>query len=191
MSAPSSKERMIDATASLLRRQGYHATGLNQIIREASAPKGSLYFHFPGGKEELATAALTSSGAQMKDELARIVLAHDDPATAVAAVIAYFAEHLESTGFLMGCPIATVALEAAATSDGLQAVCSEHYVQWQELVASYLLARGVSTDEATDLAITVLATFEGGLLLARAHRDLAPLRAVGRQLTRLVTSACA
>jgi TetR/AcrR family transcriptional repressor of lmrAB and yxaGH operons len=61
--APDSKQRMIAATATLMQRQGYHATGLNQIVKEARAPKGSLYFHFPGGKEELAETALAEAAA--------------------------------------------------------------------------------------------------------------------------------
>ena len=182
----SSKQRMVDATADLLRRQGYHATGLNQIVREAKAPKGSLYFHFPGGKEELAVTALTSSSEVIKRDLAEIVMKQRDPARAIAAVIDYFANELESTGFLMGCPMATVALEATATSDELQQVCSRHYTEWQQLVAAYLVARGFAAENADELATTTLAAFEGGLLLSRAHRDLEPLRAVGRQLSKLI-----
>ncbi|MEM6992491.1 MAG: TetR/AcrR family transcriptional regulator, partial [Myxococcota bacterium] len=105
--------------------------------------------------------------------------------------IEYFADHLESTKFLMGCPIATVALEAAATSDELQKVCSKHYAEWQGLIAAYLGGHGLDAEEASDVATTVLATFEGGLLLSRAHRDVTPLRAAGRQLSRLVDMACA
>ncbi len=191
MSRISSKDRMVEATAELLRRQGYHATGLNQIVREAKAPKGSLYFHFPGGKEQLAAAALSRSGGVMKDELTAVVAKHRDPAAAVAAVIDYFADHLESTSFQMGCPIATVALEAAATSDELQAVCSRHYTEWQQLIAAYLGAHQLPPDDADELATTVLAVFEGGLLLSRAHRDTAPLRAAGRQLERLVRAQLA
>ena len=182
----SSKQRMIDATADLLRRQGYHATGLNQIVREAKAPKGSLYFHFPGGKEELAVTALASSSDEIKRELTAIVMKERDPRKAVEGVIDYFAEQLESTGYLAGCPVATVALEATATSDELQQVCSRHYAEWQQLIAAYLATRGFPPDSADELATTTLAAFEGGLLLSRAHRNLDPLRAVGRQLSRLV-----
>lgn len=183
----SSKERMIEATASLLQRQGYHATGLNQIIREAKAPKGSLYFHFPGGKEELAFAALSSSGKTVQAELMEIVARHAELGDALIAVVDYFADQLERTEFQQGCPIATVALEAAATSDALQEVCSKHYRDWQNMLASYLRMRGLPAAEIDDLAATVLAAFEGGLLLARAHRDTAPLRAVGRQLAKIAT----
>ena len=182
----SSKQRMIDATADLLRRQGYHATGLNQIVREAKAPKGSLYFHFPGGKEELAVTALASSSEGIKRDLTAIVMKEPDPRRAVEGVIDYFAKQLESTGYLAGCPMATVALEATATSDELQQVCSRHYAEWQQLVAAYLVTRGFPADSADELATTTLAAFEGGLLLSRAHRNLDPLRAVGRQLSRLV-----
>lgn len=183
-----SKERMIEATAKLLQRQGYHATGLNQIVREAGAPKGSLYFHFPDGKEGLALAALACSGNSMQKELLEVVARFKDPADALQGVIDYFADHLEATGFLMGCPIATVALEAAATSDRLQAVCSKQYGEWEQQLNAYLRLHGLKPEDADDTAALVLAAIEGGLLLARAHRDVRPLRAAGRSLARLLRS---
>lgn len=181
-----SKERMVEATAALLRRQGYHATGLNQIVREASAPKGSLYFHFPGGKESLAATALQASGARMKMELAALVGGCANPPQAVAAVVEHYARELAESSYENGCPMATVVLEAAATSDTLQEVCTRHYEEWQSLIAAYLLGHGYVESDARDLAGTILSSFEGALLLARAHRSPAPLEQIGRTLTRLL-----
>ena len=48
------RDRIVDASAELFRRQGYNATGVKQIVTEAQAPFGSLYHFFPGGKEQLA-----------------------------------------------------------------------------------------------------------------------------------------
>lgn len=181
-----SKQRMVAATATLMQRQGYHATGLNQIVKEAHAPKGSLYFHFPGGKEELAQAALDDAGAQTRRELMAVVLAQRDPSGAIEAVVEWFAERLVASEFADGCPVATVALEAAATSQRLQAACSRHYREWQSTTAAYLVQHGMSPADAEAAAALTVASLEGALLLARAHHDVSILRQVGAQLKALV-----
>ena len=61
-----SREAFVEATGELLRRQGYAATGLNEIVARSGAPRGSLYFHFPGGKQELALAAMERTGEQLR-----------------------------------------------------------------------------------------------------------------------------
>jgi len=68
-----SREAFIAATGRLLRRQGYAATGLNEIVARSGAPKGSLYFHFPGGKEQLALAAMEQTGEQLRAAIAAIM----------------------------------------------------------------------------------------------------------------------
>jgi TetR/AcrR family transcriptional repressor of lmrAB and yxaGH operons len=181
-----SRARFVETTAALLRRQGYHATGLAQIVEESGAPKGSLYFHFPGGKEQLAQAALERSGQQMHDELAAIVAAAPGPAAAIRAVTTRLADELEASRFQDGCPVATVALEAAAQVPALQAVCSASYARWQVLIEGALARGGVPPARAASLANLVLAAVEGALLLSRAHADTAPLRRVGEELAGIV-----
>src|SRR5215217_141046 len=113
---------MLTTTAKLLQRQGYHGTGLNQIIAEASAPKGSLYFHFPGGKEQLVAEAIQVSGEYVDGLLVK----HDGGTTAasVDSYLASIAAHLERTNYAEGCPIATVALEASPVSNDIADSCA-------------------------------------------------------------------
>ncbi|NUQ53925.1 MAG: TetR/AcrR family transcriptional regulator [Phycisphaerales bacterium] len=106
-----SRQRAIDATAALLWRQGLRATGINQIVEESKSPRGSIYFHFPGGKEELAAAALRSAGAVMTANI-RGALAHRDVRTAVKRFVLSYAKEMRESDFQHGCPIATVALAA-------------------------------------------------------------------------------
>jgi TetR/AcrR family transcriptional repressor of lmrAB and yxaGH operons len=185
---PSSKERMLEATASLLQRQGYYATGLNQIVREASAPKGSLYFHFPGGKEELAAAALKQAGDKTRADILQVIADNPAPPDAVHAVALWLGEQLSSSNFEAGCPVATVALEAASSSARLQEVCSAHYQTWHGAMREYLVAHGMDEAEADATATLALAAIEGALLLARAQQDPAPLCQVGAQLRDLVAA---
>jgi TetR/AcrR family transcriptional regulator, lmrAB and yxaGH operons repressor len=189
-----SRARFVETTAALLRRQGYHATGLAEIVEESGAPKGSLYFHFPGGKEALAAAALERSGQEMQAKLAAIVAAAPGPAAAVRAVTSRLADELEASRFQDGCPMATVTLEAAAQVPALQAVCSASYARWQALIGAYLASAGMPAERARSLANLVLSAVEGALLLSRAHADTAPLHAAGKELERLLAAqlgACA
>jgi TetR/AcrR family transcriptional repressor of lmrAB and yxaGH operons len=181
-----SRARFVETTAALLRRQGYHATGLAQVVEESGAPKGSLYFHFPGGKEELAKAALERSGQEMQAKLAASVAGASSPAAAIRAVTSRLADDLEASRFQDGCPVATVALEAAAQVPALQAVCSASYARWQTLLEAYLAHAGLPAARARALGNLVLSAVEGALLLSRAHADTAPIRAAGEELAALL-----
>jgi AcrR family transcriptional regulator len=178
------RARMLQATADLLQKQGYHGTGLAQILEASGAPRGSLYFHFPGGKEELACAALAESGAAWRALLQQAIDAAADPRAAVTTVCRVLADQLERSSFQNGCPIATVALEAAADSDAVQATCAEQYRIWQHLIEQRLGALGLPERAAEDLATLMLAAIEGAMLLARVQRSREPLERVGRVLSR-------
>jgi TetR/AcrR family transcriptional repressor of lmrAB and yxaGH operons len=108
-------------------------------------------------------------------------------AAALDLVIGYFVGLLEASRFTKGCPVATVALEQAATSDPLQHVCASAYSRWQQLIAGQLARDGVSTERADALAGFSLAAIEGALLLCRAHRSVEPLRRAGEELQRLLS----
>ena len=64
---PKHRDNLIYTAARLFRQQGYAATGINDILREAGAPKGSFYHYFPGGKEELGAAAIRHAMGLSRD----------------------------------------------------------------------------------------------------------------------------
>jgi TetR/AcrR family transcriptional regulator, lmrAB and yxaGH operons repressor len=180
------RAKLLSTTAELLHRQGYAATGLNQILDVSGAPKGSLYFHFPGGKEQLVAAALDRSGEGLASALAELIDGCTTPATAVTAVVRFFATQLESSRFEKGCPIATVALEQAATSDLLHQACKRAYAAWQRLIERRLVRDGWQAARASDLASLILSTIEGALLISRARRSVEPLERAGAELARIL-----
>src|SRR6059036_2076448 len=104
------RERFVSTGADLLRRQGYNATGVKQIVAEAQAPFGSLYHFFPGGKEELGAEAIRTSGALYGLLLPAIFDPAPDVVTAVRDFFAGAAAQLADSGYADACPIATVAL---------------------------------------------------------------------------------
>ena len=181
------RKKLVDATAALLRRQGYHATGLSDIVAESGAPRGSLYFHFPGGKDELARAALLASSAEWRARIDAATRDAPDLGAAIDATVTLLADDLESSGWDNGCPVAAVALES--TSELVRATVEEHFASWLDVVAGRLAASGVAPAPARQLATVVMSAFEGALLLARVKRSRAPLVAIGQALRAMIGAA--
>jgi glyoxylase-like metal-dependent hydrolase (beta-lactamase superfamily II)/AcrR family transcriptional regulator len=177
------RRRVLDAAAKLFQQQGYAGTGLNQVLAESSSPKGSLYFHFPGGKEQLAAESVTLSGTRMGEHMAAIVLAAEDPASALSGLVGLFAASLDGSGFRSGCPVATVALEAAPGSETIRSSCDAVYGLWTEGLSRALRRWGVPEEDAFPLAELVISAIQGGILLAKVRRDTAVLHSIARQLT--------
>jgi TetR/AcrR family transcriptional repressor of lmrAB and yxaGH operons len=175
---------MVVTTAKLLRRQGYHGTGLNQIIAESGAPKGSIYFHFPGGKEQLAAEAIVASAVYYD-----AVMSTCERATAIESFDVYIdeaARWLERTGFAEGCPIATVALEVGPTSTVIGEACAQAIAILLDRVTGWLEADGFSPETARARAELVHAAMEGALIFAKARRSVEPLTTLRRQLPELL-----
>ena len=181
-----SRKKMIDATAALLRKQGFHATGLAEIVAASGAPRGSVYFYFPGGKEQLACAALSESGAMWRGLLDGVIDAAPDLGAAVEQVCHLLGDGLAASNWELGCPIATVALEAATTSEAVRQTCADHFVAWEALIGRRLTALGLPASTAAETATFGLAAIEGALLLAKVRRDPGPLHATGAMLRKLV-----
>lgn len=179
---------MVRTAAMLLQRQGFAATGWRQVVAESGTPWGTQSHHFPGGKEELAVAALGKSGADY-ERLVRDVFQRGTPADAIRAWTELAADVLESTGWTSGCPVATVALEQAHESDPIGEACVSAFAGWRDAIADGLVGAGVKSERAAALAVVVLASIEGALLLARAERDRGPLIVVGAELAALLESA--
>jgi TetR/AcrR family transcriptional regulator, lmrAB and yxaGH operons repressor len=178
--------RAIAAAAKLMQRQGYAATGLTQVLETSGAPKGSFYFHFPDGKEQLATEAVRLADAQMRALIDGLLSRHADPARAVAALAETFADWLSRSGFADGCPITTVALEQSAVSQPLQQACSEAFLSWQRRLADHFCRAGHAPRDGDRLATLVLCSLEGAFVVAKATRSRKPFRDCAAPLASLV-----
>lgn len=172
--APLARQRLVDTAARLFQVQGYHQTGLNQILAESQAPKGSLYHYFPGGKEDLAVAAVETSAAQVSAKLAEVIGKARSPAAALERVLQHFIAELEGSQYEKGCPVATITLEQAAQSARIRSACAAAYARWQADLETFLQQHGVR--HAAALAEHFLMLLEGALLLSRARHDCQPLR---------------
>ncbi|MEV7770006.1 TetR/AcrR family transcriptional regulator [Kitasatospora sp. NPDC086791] len=183
------RARLIAGTRELIEAKGYFGTGLNQIVAATGAPRGSLYFHFPGGKDQLVAAALTEAGQEVEALLAALASGGADTATLAEQLIDAFAERLARSDYTSGCPIATVALETAGTNEPLRTVCAEVYAGWQQVLADRLAADGFGPDEADTAAGQALALLEGAVLLASVRRSREPLDHARHAVRHLLGSA--
>ena len=165
------RDKMLETTTRLLRIQGFNGTGLNQIVKESKTPKGSLYYHFPGGKEQLAAEAIQAAGQTMVKRMQSAFDLTKTPRQAVTAILKGAAEELEATDFQCGCPIALVALEVAAGDSPVRDACQQAFSEAHDMLVRNLSGAGFSPDHAQSLAELMVTTFEGALLLSRANRD--------------------
>jgi AcrR family transcriptional regulator len=173
------RDRIVDASAELFRRQGYAATGVKQIVTEAQAPFGSLYHFFPGGKEQLGAEAIRASGALYELLIPAIFDPAPDLVSAVRMFFAGAAEHLRETDYDDACPIATVALEVSSSSETMREACADVFESWIAAGAARYTEVGISEAGARELTIAMIAALEGAFVLARALRSTEPLRIAG------------
>lgn len=183
------RQRILRAAATLFRQQGYNGTGLNQILAHSSAPRGVLYFHYPGGKQQLASESITLAGRELSTRMVAALAGAPDGQTGIVRLGELFARILEDSEFREGCPVATVALEAAADSEPVRSACDTTYSVWLQGLTNYLRGHGVSEIQAGPLASMVLSALQGALLLARVQRDTAVVHTITQQLADLVGQA--
>jgi AcrR family transcriptional regulator len=187
--ASDTKERIVNATAELFRRQGYTGTGLKQIVAEADAPFGSLYHFFPGGKEELGEDVIRQAGRFYFHLFEAISDAAPDIVTATSDFFNGAAETLRVTDYADACPIATVALEVANTNETLRQATADVFESWLDAATARAIEAGILKVRARELAISFLASLEGAFVLSRAMRSTEPLEVAGAQASAAVRDA--
>ena len=173
------KERILDATAEQFRRYGYTGTGMKQIVAEANAPFGSIYHFFPGGKQQLGEETIRRSGEMYFGIFEAIFAQAPDPVTAVGDFFTGAALALAETDYADACPIATVALEVASTSEPLRQATAEVFERWITGAAERFVEAGIPSDRARRLAIEFIALLEGAFVLSRAARTTEALEVAG------------
>ena len=136
------RDRIRDSAADLFQHQGYHATGVKQIVHGASAQLASLYHFFPGGKEALGVEVVRVAGAGTRRWSRGVWDAAPDVVAGVHAVFDGAAAVLEATGYEDACPIATVALEVASTNETLRLATAEVFDAWIESATERLRRAG-------------------------------------------------
>ena len=173
------KDRILDSSAELFRRQGYTGTGMKQIVAEASAPFGSIYHFFPGGKEQLGAEAIRHSGALYGQLIGLFFVPGADPVSATESFFAGAAATLVETDYADACPIATVALEVAATNEPLRKATADVFTAWIDAGTERFARFGLGPEAARTLTITAVNNLEGAFVLCRSLQDTEAMAVAG------------
>lgn len=181
----------MDSAVELFSRQGFGATGIKAVLAAASAPYGSLYHFFPGGKQELGAAALAYGGERYRELLESLYPPGADVVEATAGSFAKAAEILEDTDYADACPIATIALEVANNDELMRTAAAAAFESWLAVLEQRFTAAGMTAERAREVAVEVFCLTEGAVLLARTTRSSTPLRTAGRAATNAVAAGLA
>ena len=183
------RQRILDVTADLFRRYGYTGTGLKQIVANANAPFGSVYHHFPGGKQQLGDEVIRRSGRMYEELVMTVFDAAADPVTGTRDFFTGAAEVLKQTDYADACPIATVALEVASSNDALRQATADIFESWIARAVERFTDAGISSRKARELAILLIEQLEGAFLLSRAMRTTEPMEVAGAAAAASVQAA--
>jgi TetR/AcrR family transcriptional repressor of lmrAB and yxaGH operons len=177
---------MVQSAAALIGSQGLNATSFSDVLAESGAPRGSIYFHFPGGKREMALDAIRLTSEQV---LAHMRTSAGGSATEVLDHFVTLFQHVvDATDGAAGCAVAGVTIDVPASDDELLDGAREAFHSWASLLAEQLRSAGVAKKRAGGIAVIAVASVEGALILCRAEGGSAPLNAVADQLRYLVES---
>jgi len=175
---------MVRSAASLIRTRGVNATSFSEVLADSGAPRGSIYHHFPNGKEQLAGDAIRWTSER--------VLAHQrtcratTPAGVLDCFIDMWRQVVLASGGAAGCVVAGVAIDTVAADRALIDVVRATFRSWVDLLAEQLVAVGVPARRASRIALATVAGMEGALILSRAEGHAGPLETVAAELKRLL-----
>jgi AcrR family transcriptional regulator len=165
---------MIVAARRLFREHGYMGTALSDVVSESAAPRGSVYFHFPGGKEELATEVALLHAADAITRINRAAAATSTAAELITAVIGRERDDLVSSNYHEGCAMAPLVIETAPASAGLSDVTRRGFTDIIAALAARLAEKDVPHDRAVELATSAVTSIQGALILGRVMRSPDP-----------------
>jgi TetR/AcrR family transcriptional repressor of lmrAB and yxaGH operons len=177
-----SKEKTLSAAVKLFSQRGYHGTGLQDILEAGGAPRGSLYFHFPKGKEQIGEAAVQLGTDGVRQFITDAAQTSGNVQAFLVKLARGMAANLERSGYREGCPVATTALETAAQSEVLGRAARTAFQTWEQEIKRALISFGMKANQADRAATAVLSQLEGALLLARTYRSLEPMQRAEKAL---------
>jgi TetR/AcrR family transcriptional repressor of lmrAB and yxaGH operons len=177
--ASETRQRMVSGAVRSMARRGVTASSFSDIVTESGAPRGSIYYHFPGGKEQLMGEAITLTTQFILD---RFDTGKSRSATTVArAFLDNWRRLLVNTEFRSGCAVAAAVVDG--DSESLAERAAEAFAAWRARLAQMLTDGGLPAKEATSFANLMLAACEGAVIIGRAERSVESFDDVAASLT--------
>lgn len=178
-----SRERMIEATISLMRGSGLSGAGINEIVRESGAPKGSVYYYFPKGKIQITTEAIAVYSQRVLSFIESALASKVKPSAKVKALFDAFARRVGEGDFRKSCAVGAVSLDLDPDLEELRVVLAAAFSEWLALIARHF---DFSDDARTQsFAGLVLTNIEGAYIRCRAERSSRPFKEAGAWLAEL------
>jgi TetR/AcrR family transcriptional regulator, lmrAB and yxaGH operons repressor len=179
--ARSVREQMVDSAIILLAKHGLEGTSFTEVLAASGAPRGSIYHHFPGGKNQLIAAAIEVAGTRA----VALLRSFDgrSPAEIVDGFFAMWRAVLERSQFSAGCSVLAVTVAGSqGDSDGLLRAAGQVFRSWQDALTTVLAAAGVPAGSAEPFATLLIAASEGAVALSRAEQSYGSFDAVHQAL---------
>jgi len=182
------RQKMIETTARLVQAKGYHGTSLNDILRESDAPRGSLYFHFPGGKKTLVLEAMKAGIEELSETVKSSLESSENPAEGVMSNYQILAQAMKESNYRLGCPVSSVVLDLPEIGSELAETCREAYNKWNEIYFDAFVDAGIESGRAMRLAKAVQAASEGAILMARSEQSTQPIEDIGKEMAEMISN---
>jgi TetR/AcrR family transcriptional regulator, lmrAB and yxaGH operons repressor len=168
------RQRMVASATALLREKGVAGTSVAEVLRHSRGPRGSVGFHFPGGRDELLTEALRRAGDLVTTILREAAAQGTPPGAVFAAICEHYEHQLATTHFVAGCPIGAAAQEAYG-DPALGPVTRSIVDDWHTALGEVLVRAGHEPDAAADLAMLCISSLEGAISMSRVKRSTDPI----------------
>ena len=170
----SAREGLIDAAVELFRARGYEGVGVAELLEKSGAPRGSLYFHFPGGKEEIGVEAVSRVGENVKSQFRALHETGCDMAYYIDQVFKTTAKGIKDRDYKCSCPIAAIAAGMGDANPKLNETVRAVFAGWEKEMAEAARSRGMTPKNATSFASAMLASIEGAMVVSKAQGSVAP-----------------
>ena len=180
------KDIFIDTASSLFANQGYHATGISEILKKSNAPKGSLYYYFPQGKEQLAQEALQKTAEKISTEILDVLAKASTPLEGLQQHLIYIAQKIEKDLFQPNVSISLIALETFSSNEIIRLECERTFQQIQNIYNNSFLKMDLQEEYADFLAMTMVMLTEGAITLSLTKKNTQPLHQLANNLPLLI-----
>jgi TetR/AcrR family transcriptional repressor of lmrAB and yxaGH operons len=182
------KDVMLQAAVRLFRQRGFEGVGVAELLEASGAPRGSLYFHFPGGKTQIVQEAIASAGERVIERLRLRASVSPTPEDYIDGTFHAWAQDLQKSEFRNGCLVAIAALEGASHAPEITAAAQRVFVLWEKEIADVARRWGLDDDDASSFATALMGAIEGAIVLARTRRSVQPFDDGARAMKALVST---